>query len=273
MKKRSTHTDLATALKKLRRQELRQELKNGFLEMFAEIFFYLLLLIIGIGAASIFGISNSDMMDEDLMILLGLCVVLPLLAIISLIVLLFKKQKNPKDAKEESLPKPKIYNDLQSLYDDLSIATDHVRLNDFQIDLTYGEDTLTIKKKKYTFSLSANGILQKGTYHGNNIYPLAVEFVHEKRNDISELTIFEKQLINWGADGITYKDKFERIHFIDFSLCAENHEFSHIGIGSDKSITFHTPEIKTKIIFRKAERTSELKQFIAKNGYQLDLIH
>ena len=94
MKKRSTHTDLATALKKLRRQEFRQELKNGFLEMFAEIFFYLLLLIIGIGAASLFGISNSDMMDEDLMILLGLCVVLPLLAIISLIVLLFKKQKS-----------------------------------------------------------------------------------------------------------------------------------------------------------------------------------
>ncbi len=266
-------TDLTTALKKIRRQEFHQELKNGFLEMFAEIFFYLLIFIIGIGAASLFGISDSDMMDEDLPILLGLCVVLPLLAIISLIVLLFKKQKNLKDEKKEPLPKPKNYNDLQSLYDDLAIATDNVRLDGFQIDLTYGEDTLTIKKKKYTFSLSANGIPQKGTYYGNNIYPLVLEFVHEKRNDISELTIFEKQLVNLGTDGITYKDKFERTHFIDFSLCAENHDFSHIGIGSDKSITFHTPDIKTKIIFRKAERMNELKQFIAKNGHQLDLIH
>lgn len=162
------------------------------------------------------------------------------------------------------------YNNIYDLYNDLIDVINDLELEDNFIKIFYREDVLKIEHIYYGYITYLNDKKEKGVCEDQDIYDYAVEFAHNNiKYGICEA--YDSNILDIDEYGISYKDYYDRIHFIVFSQCCKNWKTLHPN-GSDNCVgerdivnynfTFFTDKIKTRIIFTSLFKSKRRKKFL-----------
>lgn len=182
------------------------------------------------------------------------------------------------------------YANIEELYDDISRAVTNAKLRNDEIVISYRGDTLTIKDCRYCYRTYLNGKEEPFEVEDQDVYFHLLEFAHDNRCDVSELTFSDTCLRSADKGGLDYTDTFGRSHRIDFSACAERRakedKRSQRCIATRNIIghyfLFNTGGVKIKIVFhlpitlkrcgrllygKRTNRFNKLRKLIEECGY------
>lgn len=147
------------------------------------------------------------------------------------------------------------YMSIRALYNDLKAHVSDIVLKDeyAQITVQYNSDVLDVFAEERGYRTCLNSKADISCIKQCDIYDYVIEFVHERKNNLSELEIFDTDIKSIDDTGITYTDDFEREHYIIFSECAQDSDNGDTCVGnldsSQRSIVFYTPELRIRVSF------------------------
>ena len=165
------------------------------------------------------------------------------------------------------------YNSIEELYDDLKSIIKNIILVNDNIIINAQNSELKIRFKHYGYITYINGNKEKQSTEDQDIYYVALEFVHDEAF-IEEIGVIDNSIkhINIGNNGgIWYLDNYNRSHYIDFNTCAINFKSEHANasnncIGERCIITnkyiFFTSGVKTVIYIKKRLLSCFFRNFL-----------
>jgi len=148
------------------------------------------------------------------------------------------------------------YKNINELYDDLKDKIYDINIINNKININYKEDICEISLTYPYFNIYINKKKYLTNIEDQDIYYFALDFVHEKQKNLKELIISDIQIINITKDGIYYDDEYNRIHFIDFSICNKNYNqkkninSNSIGERNIKNFSFYFHYYNTNVVIK-----------------------
>ena len=233
--------------------------------------------------------------DFDDLIVLGI----PLLLLIGLIVWFVAHTIKKRKARRLTIDKQRyykafhcMYGNIHHLYDDLKATVTDIDIKSDIITVRHHANFITIEKALDGYRTRINGSKNAVFQPDETIYHYIMEFIHAPKKESEILEISDDRITAIEPHGILYTDLFDREIAIDFADCAcecmreGSLPFGYIGECSaeNRSYTFCTPHVKTKIVFdsflvtgkklhplrgKRKKRFRELQKRIACQGYSV----
>lgn len=267
-------------MKKIRRK-YRASWKNEVASGMGELALCLVIIALAGAIFAIFTRISGSKASLELFIFLSsiaVCLLIGLALAIATVV------KNSKKAILERKHK-KCFSTVVELYKALTPITDCVSLNEDKGELLIkiGLDELAIYGESLRYRVCLNNETDAVGVSDKDIYYYALEFLHDKRNDICELEIYDTQIKQIDDTGITYTDDFEREQYIIFNDCISDEYSTHVATYDTEkgTVRFSFSNARVNVVFhslytnksllkggRKA-RFNALKSLLEINGYTL----
>ncbi len=180
------------------------------------------------------------------------------------------------------------YRSIDELYNDLNDAVLDIRKNNERLILPYHNEIMIVEPCTEGYRVHLNNSDRVTIIKDQDIYYEALDFVHDRRKDISEITVHDNHILRLEDNKIYYTDSYKREHCIDLRRCAASasatisQNRNCVGEVDEYSILFYMPLLPVRIVFpwpivlrkshhaltgRRATRLHRLQTWIIETGY------
>lgn len=270
---------------------------GALFELVGELLIMLVFVAVGFPIYLLLPDDMTENWDVEIVAFLGILIIFAISVIVYLIIRAIKKGRVKKRfplKNKASEGEHCNYGSIYELYEDLKDTVTDIA---FEVDtiILYCKSVKLTIEKRYTgagYYTVMGGIRHDSEVLDKDIYWYALEFAHDGIKNGGEITVSDDRITAIKPHGIVYTDIFDREFVIDFADCADEYAkegvsaFGCIGECDAKQLTytFHTPRVKTKIVFdsvlvtdkkihplrgSRKKRFSELKKKISENRYSV----